>query len=84
MEKNKYFEFPPLVYRMISIGEKTGKLDESLLYLGDFYEEEVDDIGKNISTTLEPILLIIIGLGVGFMALAIISPIYELTGSIRK
>lgn len=83
LKKNNYFEYPPIVSRMIAVGEKTGKLDETLLYLGDFYEEEVDDLSKNMSTVLEPILLIAIALGVGFLALAIISPIYELTGSIR-
>lgn len=76
--------FPPIVSKMIGVGEKTGKLDEVLLYLGDFYEEEIDSISKNLSTILEPILLITIGLVVGFVALAIISPIYELTGSIRR
>ena len=84
MAKKHYFEYPPLVSRMVSIGEKTGNLDETLLYLGDFYDEEIDDFSQNLSTILEPILLITIGLGVGFVALAIISPIYELTGSIRK
>lgn len=84
LEKKTYFEYPPLVSRMISVGEKTGKLDETLLYLGDFYEGEIDDLSKNLSTIIEPILLIVIGVGVGFMALAIISPIYELTGSIRN
>ena len=84
MEKFKTNEFPPLVSRMISIGEKTGKLDESLLYLSNFYDDEVDDISRNFSTVLEPVLLVVIGLIVGFIALAIISPIYQLTGSIRK
>ena len=77
-------EFPPLVSRMISVGEKTGKLDETLLYLGDFFEDEVDDISRNLSTILEPALLIVIGLVVGFVAISIISPIYQLTGSIRR
>lgn len=84
IEKGQYTEFPPLVAKMIGVGEKTGKLDESLLYLGDFYEEEIDTFSKNLTTILEPILLVIIGLVVGFVALSIISPIYELTGSIRK
>lgn len=84
MQKNNYNSFPPLVWRMISVGEKTGKLDETLLYLGDFYDEEVDDISRNLSTILEPVLLIFIGLVVGFVALSIISPIYQLTGSIRR
>ena len=84
MRKGNFPEYPPLVSRMIGIGEKTGKLDETLIYLSEFYEEEVDDISKNLSTILEPILLIIIGLVVGFVALSIISPIYQLTGSIRR
>lgn len=82
--KKDFFEYPPIVSRMISIGEKTGKLDETLLYLSDFYEDEVDDMSKNMSTVLEPILLVGIALAVGFLALAIISPIYELTGSIHN
>lgn len=81
---NKFSEYPPLVGKMISVGEKSGKLDEIMLYLGDFYEEEIDDTAKNLSTILEPILLIVIGLVVGFVALAVISPIYQLTGSIGK
>lgn len=75
--------FPPLISKMAAVGEKTGHLDETLLYLGDFYEEEIDNISKNLTTILEPFLLLVIGLVVGFMALAIISPIYGLTGSVR-
>lgn len=82
--KKKYSEFPPITAKMILVGEKTGKLDETLLYLGDFYEDEIDNLAKNLSTILEPVLLITIGLLVGLVALAIISPIYELTGSIRR
>ncbi|OGM20420.1 hypothetical protein A2714_01755 [Candidatus Woesebacteria bacterium RIFCSPHIGHO2_01_FULL_38_9] len=84
MRKSRFSEFPPIVSRMIAVGEKTGKIDETLLYLGDFYDDEVDDLSKNLSTLLEPILLIVIGLVVGFVALSIISPIYQLTGSIRR
>ena len=76
--------FPVLIPRMIAVGEKTGKLDEVLVYLSEFYEEEMDNISKNLSTILEPAMLIIIGLVVGFVALAIISPIYQLTGSIGR
>lgn len=83
LSKKKYSEYPAIVSKMVSVGEQAGKLDETLLYLGDFYEDEIDDISKNLSTVIEPILLITIGLVVGFVALAIISPIYELTGSIR-
>lgn len=81
---NPSVTFQPIMVKMIDVGERTGKLDESLMYLADFYEEEIDNLTKNLSTILEPILLIVIGLVVGFIALAIISPIYELTGSIRN
>lgn len=84
MEAKKYPEFPMLVYKMIAVGEKTGKLEDTFIYLGDFYEEEIDNIAKNLSTILEPFLLLVIGLVVAFVALAIISPIYQLTGSIRR
>ena len=84
LEKTNYAKFPDVAIKMIAVGEKTGKLDEVFLYLGDFFEEEVDNTAKNLSVILEPIVLLIIGLFVGFVALAIISPIYELTGSIRR
>lgn len=74
--------FPSLISKMIDVGEKTGKLDEVLIYLSDFYEEEMDNISKNLSVTLEPIMLIVIGSIVAFVALAIILPIYQLTGNI--
>ncbi len=76
--------FPQLVSRMIGVGEKTGKLDETLIYLAKFYEKEVDNTTKNLSVILEPILLILIGLVVALVAIAIISPIYKLSGSLRK
>jgi len=75
---------PPMVNKMIAVGEKTGKLEESLLYLADFYEEEVDNTTKNISTVIEPILLIVIGVVLGFLAVAIISPIYQFTGQLQR
>jgi len=79
-----YSKFSPIAVKMIGVGERTGKLDETFLYLGDFFEEEVDDTTKNLPVVLEPLLLLIIGLMVGFVALAIISPIYELTGAIKR
>lgn len=75
---------PLIMIKMIGVGEKSGKMDESLIYLGEFFEEEVDNTAKNLSTILEPVILIGIGLVVAFIALAIISPIYQLTGSISK
>jgi type II secretory pathway component PulF len=79
-----YFEeheqlFPPTVGRMIEVGEKTGNLDNNLAYLAEFYENEVDEVTKNLSGILEPILLVVMGVMVGFVALAIITPIYGIT-----
>jgi type IV pilus assembly protein PilC len=84
LDEGNYSKFSGVAVKMIAVGEKTGKLDEVFLYLGDFFEEEVDNTAKNLSVVLEPIILLGVGLLVGFVALAIISPIYELTGSIKK
>ena len=80
---NKKF-MPLIAVRMIGVGEKTGKLDETLTYLGDYFEDEVDDTSKNLSTIIEPVILIIVGLIVGFIAISIIGPIYQFTGSIKR
>lgn len=78
-------KFMPLIaVRMIGVGEKTGKLDEIFVYLGDYFEDEVDDTSKNLSTILEPIILIVVGLIVAFIAISIIGPIYQFTGSVKK
>ena len=74
--------FPPTVSRMVAVGEKTGNLEETLLYLAEFYEKEVDNTTKNLSSILEPILLIFIGIVVGFVAISIIMPIYQITSGI--
>lgn len=84
LDEGNYSKFSPIAIKMIAVGERTGKLDEVFLYLGDFFEEEVDNIAKNLSVVLEPIILLVIGVIVGFVALAIISPIYDLTGSIKR
>ncbi len=71
--------FPDLATRMVEVGESTGQLEETLFYLADFYESEVERAVKNLPTIIEPILLFGIGLIVALFALAIITPIYELT-----
>lgn len=74
--------FPRLVVDMIAVGEETGSVDESLFYVSTFYEEDIEETAKSMTTILEPAILLIIGLMVAFVALAIISPIYQLTGSL--
>lgn len=80
LARDKYF--PILLSRMSRVGERSGKLSETLDYLADFYETEVDNVTKNLSTMLEPALLVFIGLVVGFVAMSIINPIYELTSKV--
>ncbi len=79
-----FSHIPVIAVKMIAVGEKTGKLDESLLYLSDYFEEEVDSTAKNFATIIEPLVFIVIGLVVAFLAFAIITPVYELMGSINK
>ena len=76
--------FPPMLVNMISVGENTGNLSETLLYLADFYAARVDDITKNLSTALEPILMVVMGLTVGFVAISVISPIYQVTQTMGR
>lgn len=80
----KYAFFPALVSRMIFVGENSGKLEDTFFYLADFFEDETDAAAKNGSALLEPVLLLFIGVIAGFVALAVILPIYSLTGSIQR
>lgn len=75
--------FPLIFCQMVLIGEKTGTLEESFLYLTEFYEEEVNSALKNLSTVMEPFLLVLVGFFVAFVALSIITPIYQITSGLR-
>jgi type II secretory pathway component PulF len=74
--------YPKMVQRMIAVGERSGGMGESLLYLARFYEEKVEIQAKNFSTIIEPILLLMIGLVVGFVAVSIFTPIYSVTDAL--
>lgn len=74
--------YPPLVGEMVSIGEETGKLGEMLEGVATFYENEVDQKTKDLSSVIEPFLMIFIGAAVGFFALAMIMPTYSLVNAI--
>lgn len=76
--------FPPMIGHMVSVGEKTGNLSNTLIYLSEFYENEFDDFTKNLSSAIEPVLMIIMGLMVGFIAISVITPIYEITNNLKK
>jgi len=73
--------FPPILSQMISVGEETGKLDEVLLKLSLYFEAESEQAVKNLTTAMEPAIMVVLGLGVGLMVMAIILPIYNITAS---
>jgi type II secretory pathway component PulF len=70
--------FPSMVIQMVAAGEKTGKLDTMLSEIASFYDRDVEYAIRNISSILEPALLLIMGAIVAFIALAILSPIFNL------
>lgn len=74
--------YPPLATQLITVGEQTGALDLVLTDLAEFYEQEVDNITKNLSSIIEPALMVLIGSAVGFLAISMLQPIYSLTSSI--
>ncbi|MBP6929653.1 MAG: type II secretion system F family protein [Candidatus Moranbacteria bacterium] len=75
--------FPLLVSQILSVGEETGKTETVLQRLAEFYEEEVSQITKNMSSIIEPILMLFIGGGVGFFAVAMLQPMYSVLENIK-
>ena len=75
--------FPPLMSGMIFIGESTGNLEENLEYLATYYDEEVDTKLHSLTALIEPLMLLVMGLLVGFVALSIITPIYSISSGIK-
>lgn len=71
--------FPPIISQMIRVGEETGKMDEVLQRLSMYFESESEQQIRNLTTALEPVILVVLGLGVGILVLSIILPIYNLT-----
>jgi len=75
--------YPVMMSEMIQVGEETGKLSDMLFEIALFYENEIENKTKNLSTIIEPVLMIVIGAGVGFFAISMISPLYSILGSIK-
>jgi type IV pilus assembly protein PilC len=80
--KNSYNIYPHLFIQMLEVGEETGRLGEVLADIAEFYEGEVDTITKNLSSIIEPILMVIIGVAVAVFAISIVQPMYSMMGQI--
>lgn len=76
LSKNPHF--PVLVSQMIAVGEQTGQLESVMDKLGQFYEEETDEKIKGLSSLIEPVIMIILGIAVAFIVISIITPIYKI------
>jgi type II secretory pathway component PulF len=76
--------FPALVSQMVAVGEETGKISELLLHVSDYYNMEIDYTVNNMVTLIEPLLILILGSGILFMALGVFLPIWNLMSLFRK
>ncbi|MEA2030087.1 MAG: type II secretion system F family protein [candidate division Zixibacteria bacterium] len=74
--------FPPMVTQMISVGEKTGGLDEMLSKIADFYDEEVDDAVSALTSIIEPIIIVFMGVVIGGIMIAMYLPMFDIIGKI--
>ncbi len=75
--------FPPILVQMSLVGEQTGNLDDTLMRLSKYFEMESELATKSMTTLIEPLILIVLGLGVGFLVMSVITPIYNLTSSFQ-
>ena len=74
--------YPPIVFQMVGVGERAGALSDILEDLANFYEEEVDSLTQNLSSIIEPVIILLIGSAVGFFALAMLQPMFALFNGI--
>ncbi len=76
--------FPPLVIQMINTGERTGRLDQMFEQIANFYEPEIEFTVRNLTSLLEPIMLLVMGIIVAFIAMSVLLPIFNLISVIRR
>jgi len=75
--------FPNMVTCMIDVGEESGRLSEMLVKVGDFYDVEVEQTIKGLTSMIEPMLIIFMGCVVGFIAISVMTPIFKLVNSVK-
>jgi len=75
--------FPPIVSQMMKVGEETGKMDDTLLKLSVYFQSETENLVKGLTTAIEPIIMVFLGVGVGFIVISVITPIYNLTAQFK-
>jgi len=78
-----YALFPPMLVQLVKVGEQTGKVDENLQKASEYFEREVNQTVKTLTTAMEPFIMIVLGIGVAFLILSVITPIYSLMSSIQ-
>lgn len=75
--------FPPILVQMSQVGEQTGNLHDTLFRLSKYFEMESEMATKTMTTLIEPLILVVLGVGVGFLVMSVITPIYNLTNSFK-
>jgi type II secretory pathway component PulF len=76
--------FPPMVVQMVGVGEETGAIDEMLNKVADYYDSEVEYSIRNLSTTLEPVLLVILAGMILFLALGVFLPMWDMISAFKR
>lgn len=75
--------FPPILVQMVTVGERTGNLDDTMMRISHYFDLESEEAVKTITTLIEPLILVVLGVGVGFLVISVITPIYNLTSSFK-
>ncbi len=80
---SSYTLFPPMLVQLVKIGEQTGRMDETLTKASEYFEGEVNQMVKTLTTALEPFIMLVLGVGVAFLIISVITPIYSLISSLQ-
>jgi type IV pilus assembly protein PilC len=76
--------FPPMVVQMVATGEESGALDDMLHQVSDYYDSELEYTVKNLTGMIEPVLILVMGIGVVFVILAVLMPYFEILNKFAK